>query len=57
VSNILFYEVFALFKVAIVVQQLFARYARGETKDERYARFDARVAYLGGRAAGRISAR
>ena len=57
VSNILFYEVFALFKVAIVVQQLFARYARGETKDERYARFDARVAYLGGRAAGCISAR
>ena len=53
----LFYEAFALFKVAIVIQQLFARYLRGETKDERYAKFDARVAYLARRAAGCISAR
>jgi aminoglycoside phosphotransferase (APT) family kinase protein len=57
VSAIRFYEAFALFKVAGVIQQLFARYARGETKDERYARFDARVAYLAERAAGCISAR
>ena len=57
VSAIRFYEAFALFKVAGVIQQLFARYARGETKDERYARFDVRVAYLAERAAGCISAR
>jgi aminoglycoside phosphotransferase (APT) family kinase protein len=57
VSAIRFYEAFALFKVAGVIQQLFARYARGETRDERYARFDVRVAYLAERAAGCISAR
>jgi aminoglycoside phosphotransferase (APT) family kinase protein len=57
VSAIRFYEAFALFKVAGVIQQLFARYARGETKDERYARFDVRVAYLAERAAGCISDR
>jgi aminoglycoside phosphotransferase (APT) family kinase protein len=57
VSAIRFYEVFALFKVAIVVQQLFARYVRGESKDERFARFDTRVAYLAARAAGCISTR
>ena len=51
VSDIRFYEAFALFKVAGVVQQLFARYARGETNDDRYARFDARAAYLASRAA------
>jgi aminoglycoside phosphotransferase (APT) family kinase protein len=57
VSDIRFYEAFALFKVAGVVQQLFARYARADTKDERYAQFDARAAYLAERAAGCISAR
>lgn len=57
VSAIRFYEVFALFKVAIVVQQLFARYVRGESKDERFARFDTRVTYLAARATGCISAR
>jgi hypothetical protein len=51
-ASIRFYEAFALFKVAGVIQQLFARYARGETKDRRYARFDVRVAYLAERAAG-----
>jgi aminoglycoside phosphotransferase (APT) family kinase protein len=57
VTQITFYEAFALFKIAIVIQQLFARYIRGETKDERYAAFDRRVAYLAMRAAGCISAR
>jgi aminoglycoside phosphotransferase (APT) family kinase protein len=57
VSAIRFYEVFALFKIAIVVQQLFARYVRGESRDERFARFDVRVAYLAARATGCISTR
>jgi aminoglycoside phosphotransferase (APT) family kinase protein len=38
-----YYEVFGLFKVAVVLQQIFFRYKRGQTKDERFARFDERV--------------
>lgn len=37
VSSIQWYEAFAQWKTAVVVQQLFNRYARGETKDERMA--------------------
>ncbi len=32
-SNIHFYETFALFKIAVVIQQIFSRYARGQTDD------------------------
>jgi aminoglycoside phosphotransferase (APT) family kinase protein len=45
-SLIHFYETFALFKIAVVIQQIFSRYARGQTEDPRFARFDLRVAYL-----------
>lgn len=34
-----FYYVFALFKTAVVVQQIYYRYAKGFTKDERFASF------------------
>ena len=43
-SNVAFYEAFALFKVAVVLQQIFFRYHRGQTKDARFADFDRRVA-------------
>jgi aminoglycoside phosphotransferase (APT) family kinase protein len=46
VSGIRFYEVFALFKIAVVIQQIFYRYARGQTTDARFAAFDKRVAFL-----------
>jgi aminoglycoside phosphotransferase (APT) family kinase protein len=39
VSRILFYYVFALFKTSVVVQQIYARYKKGLTKDERFAAF------------------
>lgn len=45
-SNIRFYEVFAVFKIAVVIQQIYYRYVNGQTRDERFATFDARVAYL-----------
>jgi aminoglycoside phosphotransferase (APT) family kinase protein len=45
-SGIRFYEVFALFKVAVVLQQIYYRYHRGQTHDERFAEFDQRVAGL-----------
>jgi len=45
-SGIAFYEVFALFKVAVVLQQIFFRYFRGQTSDERFKDFDKRVSGL-----------
>jgi aminoglycoside phosphotransferase (APT) family kinase protein len=50
-SGIRFYETFALFKVAVVIQQIFFRYARGQTDDPRFAHFDARVSDLARQAA------
>ncbi|MGB7219133.1 MAG: phosphotransferase family protein [Vicinamibacterales bacterium] len=52
-SAIGFYEIFGRFKVAVVVQQLFRRYATGGTDDPRFAAFDARVQYLAREAAAR----
>jgi aminoglycoside phosphotransferase (APT) family kinase protein len=46
VSRMRFYEIFAVFKVAVIVQQIFYRYRQGQTDDPRFARFDARVASL-----------
>lgn len=45
-THIRFYEAFALFKVAVVLQQIFFRYHKGQTQDERFADFDKRVAGL-----------
>jgi aminoglycoside phosphotransferase (APT) family kinase protein len=36
-SNIVFYYVFAIFKVAVIIQQIYYRYHQGITKDERFA--------------------
>jgi aminoglycoside phosphotransferase (APT) family kinase protein len=46
VGNIRFYEIFARFKIAVVIQQIFARYERGQTDDPRFAFFGDRVADL-----------
>jgi aminoglycoside phosphotransferase (APT) family kinase protein len=45
-TNISFYEVFAVFKLAVVLQQIFYRYHRGQTDDTRFADLDKRVAWL-----------
>ncbi len=37
VSNMLFHYCFGLFKIAVIVQQIYARYVRGATQDERFA--------------------
>jgi aminoglycoside phosphotransferase (APT) family kinase protein len=37
VGDFLFYYVYGLFKVAVVVQQIYARYKKGYTKDPRFA--------------------
>lgn len=38
-----YYEVFALFKLAVVLQQIYVRFHRGQTQDERFRHFDKRV--------------
>jgi aminoglycoside phosphotransferase (APT) family kinase protein len=50
-SGIRFYEIFALFKIAVVIQQIFSRFARGQTDDPRFGRFDRRVTHLARHAA------
>jgi aminoglycoside phosphotransferase (APT) family kinase protein len=46
VASVRYYEVFALFKIAVVIQQIYFRYVNGQTSDERFATFGARVKYL-----------
>lgn len=45
-SSIGYYHTFALFKLAVVIQQIFYRYHVGQTHDERFANFDQRVEAL-----------
>ncbi|MBK7707188.1 MAG: phosphotransferase family protein [Acidobacteria bacterium] len=47
VSNILYYYVFGTFKIAVIAQQIYFRYSRGFTKDERFSRFNHFVNALG----------
>lgn len=43
----LYYYAFGLFKVATIVQQIYARYRRGTTADARFAKMDALVVAMG----------
>jgi aminoglycoside phosphotransferase (APT) family kinase protein len=45
-SGIGFYETFALFKIAVVIQQIYYRYSQGQTDDPRFAGFGERVSFL-----------
>lgn len=47
VSEMLFYYVFGTFKIAVIVQQIYARYKKGFTQDKRFAYFDFFVSSLG----------
>ena len=51
VPNPLFYYVFGLFRLAGIIQQIYARYVRGHTRDARFATMNQVVATLGRRAA------
>jgi aminoglycoside phosphotransferase (APT) family kinase protein len=46
VSNLLYYYVFGLFKNAVVLQQIYGRYKKGLTQDERFAGLGVGVAAL-----------
>ncbi len=45
-SRIMFYETFARFKVAVIIQQIYFRYVQGQTRDERFRSFDGLVREL-----------
>ena len=47
VSNILFYYVFGTFKIAVIAQQIYFRFAKGYTQDKRFANFNHFVNALG----------
>ncbi len=40
VERLPFYEGLALFRVAVIIEQIYARYAAGQTSDDRFARFE-----------------
>jgi aminoglycoside phosphotransferase (APT) family kinase protein len=59
VPDPVYYYVFGLFKIAVIVQQIYARYAAGQTQDARFARLNEQVRVLGEQAdraleAGRV---
>ena len=45
--DMLFYYVFGTFKIAAIAQQIYARYTKGFTTDQRFANFDRFVSALG----------
>jgi aminoglycoside phosphotransferase (APT) family kinase protein len=55
-TRLRFYEVFALFKIAVVVQQIYFRFVNGQTTDPRFAKLGDRVAYLAQRSKSRLRA-
>jgi aminoglycoside phosphotransferase (APT) family kinase protein len=46
VRNVEFYYCFGLFKLAVIVQQIYARFVRGNTSDPRFAQLDKIVVIL-----------
>jgi aminoglycoside phosphotransferase (APT) family kinase protein len=56
VGDAVFYYVFGLFKIAVIAQQIYARYKLGHTRDPRFAGLLASVQALG-RTAERAIAR
>jgi aminoglycoside phosphotransferase (APT) family kinase protein len=58
VGKIGYYEVLGVFKLAVIIQQIYARFFRGQTNDERFQGFGQRaeaLAKLAGRLAERYS--
>ena len=42
-DHIRYHEVLGLFKLAVILQQIYYRFHRGQTQDERFRTFDRRV--------------
>jgi aminoglycoside phosphotransferase (APT) family kinase protein len=56
VARIGYYEVLGVFKLAVIIQQIYSRFHRGQTQDERFRNFGERAAALG-RLAARLAER
>lgn len=54
VSNLTYYFCFGLFKLAVIVQQIYYRFFKGHTQDPRFAELNQMVGLLGRVAAGAI---
>ncbi len=54
VSDLTYYFCFGLFKLAVIVQQIYYRFFKGHTQDPRFARLNEMVGLLGRVAAGAI---
>ncbi len=54
VSAIGWYEVLGIFKLIVILQQIYQRYVRGQTRDERFRDFDKEVKHLAALTAERI---
>jgi aminoglycoside phosphotransferase (APT) family kinase protein len=46
VSGVVFYYCFGVYKIAVIIQQIYARYVRGHTRDARFEHLNERVAAL-----------
>ena len=46
VTNAVFYYCFGIFKIAVILQQIYARFVRGHTRDPRFAKLNKIVAIL-----------
>ncbi|NBO64974.1 MAG: phosphotransferase family protein [Acidobacteria bacterium] len=53
VDQIAWYHIFAIFKLAVVIQQIYFRYYSGQTSDPRFAHFDEHVTALARQAVDR----
>jgi aminoglycoside phosphotransferase (APT) family kinase protein len=45
-SALRWHEVLGVFKLAVILQQIYYRYWKGQTSDERFSKFDERVRAL-----------
>jgi len=50
VGSVLWYQVFAAFKLAVIIQQIYIRFVRGQTQDQRFRRYGDRVLGLAAKA-------
>ena len=46
INNLVFYYVYGLFKIAVIVQQIFYRYNKGLTQDKKFAKLNEVCAFL-----------
>jgi aminoglycoside phosphotransferase (APT) family kinase protein len=54
-ASIRYYEGLALFRIAVIIEQIYARYAQGQTADDRFARFEPIAPMLAGAALATMS--